>query len=264
MLALIKSVSLVIAAVYIGFAVYLYIFQNNYIYLTRFTSPVMTSTNFELNRGDVVLRGWVINGGHEHAILYFGGNAEHVEANIHDFRRRFPYHTVYLVSYRGYGDSEGTPREQLLYGDALALYDEVKQRHTAISLVGRSLGSGVATYVAANRPTHRLALISPYATLEDVAANAYPFLPVRWLMRDRYRSYQRGAQITAPTLVRYAEYDQIVPQASAQKLVRSLSNTQVEVVPLKGVGHNTLSEAAGYWRGMARFISGKPVAKLAR
>ena len=94
---------------------------------------------------EVDLRIIVLNPGSDQAVLYFGGNADSMALNAPELSFVLPELTIYLVNYRGYGGSGGAPTEAGLYSDALFLFDELSQRHVATYVVGRSLGSGVAT-----------------------------------------------------------------------------------------------------------------------
>ena len=116
------------------------------------------------------------------AILYFGGNAEDVSASLPQLARLFPDHALYLMHYRGFGQSTGVATEAALHADARALYAYVRRDHPEIKLIGRSLGSGVAARLAAEQPVARVALVTPYDSIEAVAMAQFPWLPVRWLI----------------------------------------------------------------------------------
>ena len=170
----------------------LYFKQRDLVYYPAATAVVATDTDFSLSRGEVTLRGWKLNPGQAGALIYFGGNAERLDSSREEFGRLFPDRTVYLLSYRGYGASEGKPTEPALLGDALALYDTVRTQHPQgnIAVIGRSLGSGVASYVASQRPVEKLALVTPFDSLAEVAQAHYRWLPVRWLLSDAYPSHR--------------------------------------------------------------------------
>ena len=148
------SVVMLLCAAYAGICTYLYTQQRTLLYVPRFTRVAASHTDFSLVRGDATLRGWVVNPGQPRAILYFGGNGEAIQQNRSSFTQWFPGTTTYLLAYRGYGASDGAPEETLLFADALALYDDVHTAHPGmpISVIGRSLGSGIASYVASRRP----------------------------------------------------------------------------------------------------------------
>ena len=107
----------------------------------------------------------VVNEGKENAALYFGGNAEIVAYHGVELRGKLPDFSVYLVNYRGYGGRSGLPSEGALLDDALLIYDRIVERHISVDIVGRSLGSGVATHVASLRPVEKMVLITPYDSI---------------------------------------------------------------------------------------------------
>ena len=163
-----------------------------------------------------------------------------------DFAGAFPNHAIYLLHYPGYGGSSGNPSQQAIFAAALALFDRVHAEHANIVVIGRSLGSGVAVWVASERPVARLVLVTPFDSLGDVAAAQYPFLPVRWLLRDKYESWRYAPQVTAPTRIIVAEQDELVPRASSDRLRMRFKAGFVSWVLVPGVGHNSISESADY------------------
>ena len=190
------------------------------------------------------------------ALLYFGGNAEDVAGNVELFAAAFPDRSLYLVNYRGYGGSSGRPSETGLVADALAVFDHVKTRHADVAVMGRSLGSGVAVQVAAERPVERLVLVTAYDSLVNVAREYFRWLPVGLLMRDRYESARRAPAVSAPVLVVIAGEDEIIPRQRADSLAASFAPGQARVIVVPGVGHNTLDVSPQYLQSVAAFLSG--------
>jgi pimeloyl-ACP methyl ester carboxylesterase len=180
------------------------------------------------------------------ALIYFGGNAEDVSRDMPAFSIAFPNDAIYLLHYPGYGGSPGSPSEQAIFADALALFDRVHAEHRNIVVVGRSLGTGVAVRVASLRPVSRLVLVTPYDSLGDIAAHNYPYLPVRWLLRDKYESWRYAPQVTAPTRIIVAEQDEVIPRSSTDRLRTRFKAGIVSFVVVPGVGHNTISESPEY------------------
>jgi fermentation-respiration switch protein FrsA (DUF1100 family) len=129
---------------------------------------------------------------------------------------------VLLFDYRGYGGNPGLPSERGLARDARAALEAVLSRDDVnpegIVYLGESLGTGVAVRLAAERPPHALILRSPFTSLADVGQYHYPFLPVRWLLRDRFDSLDRIGHIRAPLLVVAGTEDQIVPFVLSEAL----------------------------------------------
>ena len=186
--------------------------------------------------------------GGSNAVIYFGGNAEDVSMDIPDLAETFPGNAIYALHYPGYGGSSGNPTERGILIDALALYDHVRAQHANIIVIGRSLGTGVAVHVASVRQVTGLVLVTPFDSLGDVAAANYPILPVRWLLRDKFKSGQDAPQVTAPTRIIVAGSDEIIPRASTERLrTRFKSGIVVAYTVIPGVGHNTISESPEYW-----------------
>jgi hypothetical protein len=180
------------------------------------------------------------------AVLYFGGNGEDVSRDMPDMEDTFPRTAIYLLHYPGYGGSSGSPSQKAIFVDALALYDRVHAEHPNVVVIGRSLGSGVAVYMASQRPVVRLVLITPYDSLADAAAQQYPFLPVRWLLLDKFESWRYAPQVTAPTRMIVAEDDEIIPRSSSDRLRTRFRSSTVSYVVVPGVGHNTIQDSPNY------------------
>lgn len=175
------------------------------------------------------------------ALLYFGGNAEDVTANLEEFATGMPDRTVFLLHYRGYGFSSGSPSEEALFSDALSLFDDVHEKYSEIELVGRSLGSGVATYVASQRPVTRLVLVTPYDSIQEIAEQAFPYFPVRLLLQDKYESWRYAPKVTAPTVLIVASDDEVIPGASSNRLKTRFRPGVAVTAVLVGATHNTVS-----------------------
>ncbi|MCH8537079.1 MAG: alpha/beta hydrolase [Alkalimonas sp.] len=179
----------------------------------------------------------------QQALLYFGGNAEDVSVSLSEFSTAFPKHAIYLMHYRGYGGSEGRPSEQALVSDALALFDEVATQHSDITVVGRSLGSGVAVQLAARRQVQQLVLITPFDSLTRLAQQQFPVVPVRWLLKDRYESAHYASSIDTSTLLLVAEQDEIIGRARSEALYRAFA-PGIARLQLYSGGHNSYLPAS--------------------
>jgi len=154
-------------------------------------------------------------------VLYFHGNGGARVHLVDRFRGLIANgNGLVALSYRGYGGSSGSPSEEGLLADAAAGYAFAVARYPAqrIALFGESLGTGVAIWLATEKPVARLLLQAPYTSIVDVAVAAYPFLPVRLLLKDRYRSDERVGGVTAPVLVLHGERDRVVPIQYGERL----------------------------------------------
>jgi pimeloyl-ACP methyl ester carboxylesterase len=181
------------------------------------------------------------------ALLYFGGNGEDVSHNLPGLTAAFPDHALYLMHYRGYGGSTGAPTEAALFADAQALFDKVRADHQEVVVVGRSLGSGVATWLASRRPVSRLVLVTPYRSIEELAAGQFPWVPVRWLLQDKYESWRYAPQVSVPTLLIAAEHDDIVPRRSTDALLPLFRPGLATLRALPGTDHNNIHAHPAYY-----------------
>lgn len=241
-----------------GACLLMYVQQRHLIYLPQFTTVPAAQTGYRLEREDgTVLRGWHLPAGGRQVAIYLGGNAEAIQWLLPHAGRLFPGHDLYLLPYRGYGASDGRPSQQALLGDVLALFDDVRRRHpeASIHVIGRSLGSAVAAWLASQRPVDRLVLVSPFDSLVAVAAHHYPWLPVRWLLRERYDAARYLAGYTGPVLVIHAARDTIIPAARTHALASALPRLP-RVLTLAGSDHNFDLAGPEPGRAIAGFLSG--------
>lgn len=200
------------------------------------------------------LRGWVVNPGKADALVYFGGNGESVERDVEFFRKLLPERSVYLVPYRGYGPNAGTPSEKGIEADALAVFDFARSRHARTAVAGRSLGSGVATWVAAQRTVDRIVLVTPYDSILNVARERYGLFPVSLLLRDRYESWRNARRIAVPSLILLASDDLAIPRPRSDALIANLRVTKTVVV-IPHSDHNNLSNSPIYSTAIRQFFA---------
>jgi pimeloyl-ACP methyl ester carboxylesterase len=238
----------VAALAYAGLCGLLFVFQRSLIYLPQPRSFAAGAPPLRLAVDGAELLVTTRPLGGARALVYFGGNAEDVSLNLPSLAAAFPDRAIYLLHYRGYGGSSGSPSEAALVADALALFDRVFADHTEVLVVGRSLGSGVAIQLAAARPVARLVLVTPYDSIEALALRQFPWVPVRWLLRDKFDSGRHAPQVKVPTLLVAAEHDEIVPGANTSALLARFAPGVATLEVLAGTGHNTLSEHPDYLR----------------
>jgi len=252
------NVLLAAGAVYLLTCVLLYLAQDRLLYLPTPEVAHPGARALSVGRGAVTLRVWELHGAARPALIYFGGNAEDVGANIADFDAAFPARAIYLANYRGYGGSTGRPSEAALTADAEAIYDSVRARHDPIAVIGRSLGSGVAVALAARRPVERLILVTPFDSIAGVAADHFPWLPVRALLRDRYDSLRRIGEVRSPTLVVVAEHDEVVYRARSDALIAAIAPSLRHTVLVPGATHNDVSFDPLYLHSLSAFLYRAP------
>jgi uncharacterized protein len=197
-------------------------------------------------------------------VVVFNGNAGHraYRAPLASAFARAGLATL-LFDYRGYGGNPGTPSETGLARDARAAVAFLEARDDVdparIVYFGESLGTGVAVALAAERTPLALVLRSPFTSMVDVARHHYPYLPVRLLLRDRYPSIDRIAQIRCPLVVITAEHDSIVPAESSVQLYEAARQPK-RLVVVRDADHNDAALVAGpLVVNAVRDIAGTPV-----
>jgi fermentation-respiration switch protein FrsA (DUF1100 family) len=148
---------------------------------------------------------------------------------------------VLVFDYRGYGRSDGKPNESGVTLDAMAarkwLSERVAVNESDIVLVGRSLGGGVATSIAANIVPKALVLQNTFTSLPDVAAEHYPWLPVQWVMRNRFDSISKIKKCTCPIFQSHGTSDEVVDFELAKRLYEQ-ANSPKEFFQIDGGTHN--------------------------
>jgi fermentation-respiration switch protein FrsA (DUF1100 family) len=209
------------------------------------------------------LEGWFVPAREpsaDRAIIVFNGNAgnrAHRAVIAASFSAR-GYATL-LVDYRGYGGNPGLPSEQGLYRDARAALKYLLARPdinlARIVYFGESLGAAVALELAVDHPPAALILRSPFSSMASVGARHYPFLPVRWLLRDRYPSIDRVARLTCPLLVIAGDSDRIIPFDESDRLYEAAPEPK-QIVVLKGADHNSeaMYSGPGMYTAIDRFL----------
>ena len=176
-------------------------------------------------------------------LLYFHGNGGSLSIRAERLRRFMNEGWgIYMMTYRGYGGSTGFPTEVNNVADARLAYGALVHDGvppSSIILYGESLGTGVATRIAVERPVAGLILETPYTSIVDIGAKAYPFLPVRWLMLDRYETTRYIANVKVPVLILHGERDAIVPAAMGREIAR-LANEPKRLVLFPEGQHSSL------------------------
>lgn len=249
----------------------MYVFQRSLMYQpgTLLVSPAATSipdARTEVIEPESGLRlvSWFLPPKNDRpVILYFQGNAGTIADR--DFKVTPWYQAgfgVLLVGYRGYGNNPGAPTEAGLYDDARAAIALLAQRGISpdqIIIYGESLGTGVATQMAVElatdgTPLRGLVLEAPFTAMGDAAQDHYPFLPARWLVKDKYDSLSKIAQIKTPLLIVHGDRDRVVKQDHGRRLFAAAIKPKTALW-IKGAAHNDLYEY-GAGNQITKFFEG--------
>jgi len=251
----------------LGFPVLIYFFQERLIF---FAQP-LTQDPLKANPGAAIeevnlltsdqvrLHGWLVKAARTQTpapvLVYFGGNAEEVSW-LASTAGQYAGWSLLTFNYRGYGRSEGKPGEAELFADALQIYDYAARRAQGgrVAVMGRSLGSGVAVYLAAQRPVAGVILVSPYDSVESVAKGVYPFLPIGLMLKHRFDSLSRAPRVKAALLCLVAGRDRVIPRPHSERLYAAWGGTKQwrEIGP---ADHDSLAGEPGYWQAIAAFLA---------
>ena len=214
------------------------------------------------------LHGWVDNPGQANALIYFGGSSESVELRRQALAQAFPNHTRYFVPYRGFwpnrpkktkdAQEKQTNRvlksvEADIKSDARRTFACIAKLHDNVDVLGRSLGTGVALHVAAHENVRRLGLITPYDSIIDIAQSRYKWMPVKYMLRDRFESWRDAMKVRAPIFAILAETDPVTPHKCWENLKRHL-NTTVGVATAPNTDHSNIVESPVTWKELQNFF----------
>jgi len=183
-------------------------------------------------------------------LLGFGGNAWNADAMALYLHNLFPDRNVVTFHYRGYTPSSGRPSAEALLSDALLIFDHLQQAPTRerFVVVGFSIGSGVAAYLARHRPAAGLILVTPFDSLEALARDHYWWAPVGLLLRHRMPTIDFVRETHAPTALIIAERDTIVPARRSAPFRSAIPNLVFERVI--DAGHNDLYDRPAFTAAM--------------
>ena len=191
----------------------------------------------------LTLKGWFITPkSPRFTVVVFNGNAGNrsMRLELADALLRRGL-AVVLFDYRGFGGNPGVPSEDGLRRDALAVHGYLMARsdvdRARLVYFGESLGTAVATALAVDHPPAAVILRSPFASMTEVGQHHYAWLPVKWLLRDRYATVDLIGSVRAPVLVIAGDRDRIVPVAHSRRVYEAARDPK-QLVIIPGADHN--------------------------
>lgn len=247
------KITLFIILFYITICLSLFFIQKNLIYFPQKEISHQEKI-LEINNDNETIKVIVLNEGKDKSILYFGGNSENVVLNAKDYKNAFKDYTIYMLNYRGYGGSTGKISENNMYSDAQKLYDLIKFKHKEINIIGRSIGTGVATYISSLNTINKLILITPYDSIENIVKDKFPVFPISFILTEKFESIKRINNIKAPILVFKAETDAIIPHSSTDNLIKTYKGSISEVI-IKNTDHNDINFSSDFFSKSILFLN---------
>ncbi len=239
-----------IVVLYAGAGIFLYVDQRHLLYLNRpgaetpdIAGLAISDVRIPTPDGQTLEAWYEPPQPGKPVFLFLHGQAASLELGKWRYIRMHKEGVGYLaLAYRGFSGSTGTPTEKGLLIDGLAAYDWLRAKGFTdrdIVLHGHSLGTGVATYIATQRPARALILEAPFTAAVDVAQARYPFMPVGLVMQDQFRNRDRIKAVHIPLMIVHGTADTTVPFAEGQRLF-ALANEPKVFVAMPGSAHNTL------------------------
>lgn len=268
LLKFLKIIGIVVAILYLGICTLLYLNQDDLLFHPQpntmqevaeilNATPEFDTLSFVMNDGNRTC-GYMSKDTIKEKlplVIYFGGNAEEV-SHLSDFKKYFPNTVMALINYRSFGLSQGSISEKTMFSDALEVYDKLitnpKVDASNVVVIGRSIGTGVATYLSSQRKTKATVLITPYENMIDVAFEKYPFVPISLLIKHRFESDKYAPNISTPMLALISANDQIIPKHHAYKL-KDAWKGKTEVLEVIE-DHHSIMYNEEVWKKMEAFI----------
>lgn len=210
------------------------------------------------------IHGWYFRQPNPQAVILFAhGNAGNLLGRVPVMQqlRNELSASVLIFDYRGYGRSDGAPDEAGILADARAARAWLAKQEgipeSEITLMGRSLGSGVMVDLAAKDGARGLILESAFTSLPDTASAHYPWLPVRWIMRTRLDSAAKIGNYTGPLLMSHGDADSVVPYELGKRLFELSPSERKTFISIPGADHND-PQSAEYYGALRAFVNGLP------
>ncbi len=191
----------------------------------------------------------------ERVVLYFHGNAASLASwgsVAKDFVRLG--YDVLMIDYRGYGKSIGKTSQERFLKDAQKAYEFVSKHYPQdnITVLGRSLGTGLACYVASVGKVERLILETPYYSFASLVSHHAPYLPAFLLFRYNFRSDKYVLRLACPVHIFHGTADSTIPYTQGARLAKIIP--QVDFITIEGGTHNNLSEYPSYQKALTRIL----------
>lgn len=227
----IKLALILVVLAYLGANIYLYTQQDSLIFKNQKAKKVELINNTNIKdisfqvEENINLYGRYKKSSNKNSplILYFGGSSSDITQFFNNTQNINNY-DILSFNYRGFINSQGNPSEEKIFYDALNIYDTYTKNREVI-LVGKSLGTGVATYLASKRKNKALILITPYDSISAIAKNKYPIFPIDLLLKHKFESIKYIQNVTSPVGLFEVKGDLVIKKAHFDNLKSKIKNT---------------------------------------
>lgn len=262
---------LVIAVCYVLLVAAVYLMQGRMLYLANVPGRELTASPADIDieyedifietADSVRLHGWFIPGPSTRVLLFFHGNAGNISHRLDSIRQFQSLGlSVFIIDYRGYGQSGGKTTEKGIYRDADAAWRYLIEERGVVAddivIFGRSMGASAAAKLATKQQPLALIVESSFTSVPDIAQELYPWLPARWLSHLRHATRDYVQDVRNPVLVIHGRDDEIVPFHHGEAIFAAANEPRTQLL-LRG-GHNDayIRDEANYIKGLRTFLSG--------
>lgn len=255
----------ILMCIYIGLCAFLYFYQEQLIFFPRQLSSDF-KFSFEMAfeeiqipvEEDATLSGlWFQQDSAKRLVFYLHGNGGALDGwgNLASMYLQFGY-DIFLLDYRGYGKSTGSIYSKTqFFEDIQKAYNWAKTKYSAkkITVIGYSVGTGAAAYLAAKNSIKQLILQAPYYSLVDMMQQHYPIIPT-FLLKYRFETYQYLPQVNAPITIFHGTQDAVIPYNSSTRLIELLKPRD-QLITLPNIGHNGMNNNPKYLSELAKLLN---------
>ena len=219
-----------ILVAYFVVVVFVYFYQRNLLYHPSENNYQNDEVKFDYEEvyieveNEIKLKSWLINKDFKNlkTLLIFHGNAGDLSNRIYKLNELNKLQiNILLISWRGFSGNKGSPTEKNLYKDAEAAIKWLNKKNVnnnQIILYGESLGTGIAVEMAKKNDFNSIILESPFTSIENSAKIYYPYLPVKYLLKDRYDTISKIKMVESPIMIMHGEKDDVVPFSMGKEL----------------------------------------------
>jgi len=225
--------------IYIAICVYFYFIQNKKIFNRKYATPYIPHITKEIyfkTSDNITLQGgFTKNKNNLPLVLYFSGNANNVLEFLDKIAPKIKNYNFIGFNYPGYANSQGNPTEI----NILKYANEIYKKYKPDFIIGRSLGSAVASYLASKHNFKGILLITPFDSIEHIAKIDYPYLPIKWLLKYKFKEVQFIKKSNIPTSIIAIKNDNVIPKACLNNLIKNIPNLK-QIFWLKNVKHGDI------------------------
>ncbi len=225
-----------IILIYLIIVAYMYLNQRKLLYLPSENNYLDDQIDFNFKEvfidveKNLKLKAWLIENDFKNkkTLVFFHGNAGNLSNRTYKLNQLSKLDlNIIILAWRGFSGNEGEPSEQNLYNDAKKTIDWLNSRgvkNKNIILYGESLGTGIAVELSQTNQFGGIILESPFTSMTNAAKNIYPWLPVKYLLKDKYDSEKKIKNLQIPILIMHGKKDNIVPFKMGKKLYDLANN----------------------------------------